>query len=91
MSIQSDSVRKADTQIWEFARDNGFTIVSKDSDFCRMALFRGASPKVIWLVVGNADTEVILRFLNDHQFKIVRFIRDPEESLLILEHEEAET
>lgn len=76
---------RADSAIWIFARDNGFAIVSKDDDFRQLSFLHGAPPKVIWLSVGNATTDVILRILNDKRRTIEAFESDPVESLLILE------
>lgn len=76
---------RADSAIWDFARDHGFTIVTKDDDFRQRSFLHGAPPKVIWLSVGNARTETILRVLSNGRLLIERFARDPEESLLILE------
>jgi predicted nuclease of predicted toxin-antitoxin system len=76
---------QADSAIWKFARDHGFTIVSKDDDFRQLSFLHGAPPKVIWLSVGNATTETILGVLNDGRSLIETFVQDPEESLLILE------
>lgn len=42
-----------DSQIWKFARENGYAIVTFDSDFYDLGLLQGASPKVIWLRLGN--------------------------------------
>jgi predicted nuclease of predicted toxin-antitoxin system len=36
-----------DQEIWLFARKNGFTIVTKDSDFNELRLLQGFPPKVI--------------------------------------------
>ena len=36
-----------DQDIWEYARLNGFIIVSKDSDFYQRRLLYGQPPKVI--------------------------------------------
>jgi predicted nuclease of predicted toxin-antitoxin system len=80
---------QSDARVWEFARDTGFTILSKDNDFRQLALVYGAPPKVIWLAVGNAATEAILHLVQDSASKIEAFIRNPEESLLILELSEA--
>jgi predicted nuclease of predicted toxin-antitoxin system len=52
-----------DEAIWIFARDNGFTVVSKDSDFYGLSVVRGAPPKVAWLRVGNLDTAAIAAVL----------------------------
>ncbi len=76
---------QADSAIWKFAGDHGFTIVSKDNDFRQLSFLHGAPPKVIWLSVGNATTETILGVLNNGRSLIEGFARDPEESLLILE------
>ena len=36
-----------DSEIWEYAKTNGYAIVSKDSDFQQRSLLRGAPPKFI--------------------------------------------
>jgi predicted nuclease of predicted toxin-antitoxin system len=87
-SAQVDSVglhSQTDLVIWSYARDEGFAIVSKDDDFRQLAVLHGAPPKVIWLSVGNADTNAIATVINDRRFRIEAFIRDSVESLLILE------
>ena len=43
-----------DAAIWHHAKDSGFTIVTKDSDFYERSLVYGFPPKVIWL--HNAAT-----------------------------------
>ena len=48
-----------DRRIWEYARNEGFAIVSKDTDFRERSYVDGAPPKVVWLDVGNAGTEKI--------------------------------
>lgn len=53
----------SDSVLWAFARDRGFAIVSKDSDFRSLALVRGAPPKVIWLQIGNSSTAEIAALL----------------------------
>ena len=74
----------SDHQIWTFAADNGFTILTKDDDFRGLSLLRGAPPKVIWLVVGNTSTAEILRILLAHAQAIKTFISEPDTSLLAL-------
>lgn len=75
---------QSDHQIWEFAAENGYTIVTKDDDFRALSLLRGAPPKVIWLVVGNTSTAEILRILTAHTTAIEAFINEPITSLLTL-------
>ena len=75
---------QSDEQIWAFATEGGYTIVTKDDDFRGMSLLRGAPPKVIWLVVGNTSTAEILRILLAHTTAIETFITEPVTSLLTL-------
>jgi len=41
------SIASDDLLVWDFAKANDFTIISKDSDFHRMSFVLGAPPKVI--------------------------------------------
>jgi predicted nuclease of predicted toxin-antitoxin system len=75
---------ESDHQIWSFAGENGYTIVTKDDDFRGLSLLRGAPPKVIWLVVGNTSTAEILQILLAHASEIKTFISEPTTSLLAL-------
>ena len=42
-----------DTEIWNYAAVNGYTIVTQDSDFLNLFETRGYPPKIILLRVGN--------------------------------------
>ena len=75
---------QSDHRIWEFAAENGYTIVTKDDDFRALSLLRGAPPKVIWLVVGNTSTVEVLRILMAHTTAVEAFINEPITSLLTL-------
>ena len=55
-----------DQVVWDFARDRGFTIVSKDADFRQMSFLRGAPPKVVWLNIGNCSTAQAETLLRTH-------------------------
>jgi len=78
----SNQVRRAelekadDRAIWEFAKTNGFTIVSQDSDFADMAALYGSPPKVIWLRCGNQTSEFIEKLFRDHANAIIAFAAD---------------
>jgi len=75
---------KSDETIWERARNDGYIIISKDNDFRQLSFLHGLPPKVVWLSVGNAGTEAILRFLRERRSEIETFDDDPEASLLVL-------
>ena len=36
-----------DVSVWEYAKRNGFVVVTKDADFADLSLWRGFPPKVI--------------------------------------------
>ncbi len=74
-----------DEPIWSFAAKNGFTIVSKDSDFLHLALLRGHPPKVVYIRLGNCSTKDIIQHLLSEEQTIKEFIADPNESLLDME------
>lgn len=73
-----------DSKIWELAKARSLALVTKDDDFRSLALLHGAPPKVVWLRVGNAGTEVIAELLRAQRARIATFVRDANESLLIL-------
>jgi predicted nuclease of predicted toxin-antitoxin system len=73
-----------DTVIWSYAQQNGFVIVSKDSDFQQRSLLGGHPPKFVWLRVGNCPTRAIEDLLRKHSTAIHRFEQSPAESHLML-------
>ena len=52
-----------DVTIWRFAQENGFAIVTQDSDFYERSLVRGFPPQVIWLKCGNVSTRQLEEIL----------------------------
>jgi predicted nuclease of predicted toxin-antitoxin system len=70
--------------IWEYAKINGFVIVSKDSDFHQRSLLYGHPPKFIYLRIGNCPTSKITQILRDNLDVIVQFENSEIESLLVL-------
>ena len=76
----------SDMRIWQYAQENGFAILSKDSDFAQRSALLGSPPKVIWLRVGNCTTtraELVLRNTAD---RVQAFLVSGEESCLVLTH-----
>jgi predicted nuclease of predicted toxin-antitoxin system len=62
--------RVSDDQAWGYARANGYTIVTKDSDFNERSVLRGTPPKVVWLRQGNCTTTQVEATLRRHQAEI---------------------
>jgi predicted nuclease of predicted toxin-antitoxin system len=73
-----------DHAVWDYAKEYGFAIVSKDNDFRQLAFVKGAPPKVVWVAVGNAGTDRILRLLRSSLPALQAFDGEIEETLLIL-------
>ena len=47
--------RSKDTEVWNYAAEHGYTIVSKDADFHQRSLLHGAPPRVIWIRQGGCS------------------------------------
>jgi len=71
-----------DLIIWQFAKDNGLVIVTKDSDFHEFTLLYGNPPKVIWLKCCNKPKWYVLGLLLNNQEQIKAFYEDAESSCL---------
>jgi predicted nuclease of predicted toxin-antitoxin system len=65
-----------DFEIWEYSKSNAYTIVTFDSDFYDLSVFRGSPPKIIWLRIGNSSTENIAKVLSDNFELIKDFVTD---------------
>jgi len=66
---------KTDVEIWEFAKENDFTVVTFDADFYDLSLVRGIPPKIIWLRSGNTSTLNISHLLNEKKELIEGFCK----------------
>ena len=75
---------RSDVELWDFARANGYAIVSKDNDFRQRAFLIGPPPKVVWLSIGNAGTATIAELLRTRRVDLERFDAEPESALLVL-------
>jgi predicted nuclease of predicted toxin-antitoxin system len=73
-----------DATIWTFARTEGFTIVSKDSDFHQRALLYGAPPKFIFLPIGNCSTDRIVHLLRQALYLMRTFHNEDKTAMLVL-------
>jgi predicted nuclease of predicted toxin-antitoxin system len=73
-----------DPAVWAYAAANGFTIVSKDTDFQQRALLMGHPPKVVWVRLGNCSTTAVANLLRSRQADVIAFESDPMASFLAL-------
>ncbi|MDZ4860033.1 MAG: DUF5615 family PIN-like protein [Candidatus Hydrogenedentes bacterium] len=74
----------SDADIWQFAKDNEFVSVSKDSDFQQRSLLHGFPPKFIWIRVGNCPVKPIEDLLRTHAEAIREFVQDQVAAHLML-------
>jgi len=73
-----------DAVVWDLARTHNCLVVSKDEDFNRLAILRGAPPKFVWLRRGNCATSEIATLLRQRHDEIVRFDQQNEATVLEL-------
>jgi predicted nuclease of predicted toxin-antitoxin system len=69
-------INSPDRIIWDFAKKNGFIIVTHDSDFNELNSLLGFPPKIIWIRTGNLKTQVIIDMLIDNYLEILKFVED---------------
>jgi predicted nuclease of predicted toxin-antitoxin system len=65
-----------DKEVWEYARREGFFIVTKDADFSDLCMLLGFPPKVIWIRRGNCKTSDIEALLRHHHSDIEALDKD---------------
>jgi predicted nuclease of predicted toxin-antitoxin system len=61
-------------EIWQYAKQNKFTIVTFDADFFDLSNFKGHPPKIIWLRFGNTKTDFLADIINSKSSIIIDFI-----------------
>lgn len=72
----------SDREIWFYAAENEFAIVTKDDDFEQRSVLLGSPPKVIWIRLGNCKSSDVATLLLGSSKIILAFGDDPEKSIL---------
>ncbi|HAG84324.1 MAG TPA: hypothetical protein DCL61_25005 [Cyanobacteria bacterium UBA12227] len=73
-----------DHEVWEYARQHDYIIVTKDADFSELSLLLGFPPKVIWIRRGNCSTGDIERMLRENYDAIAALGDAPNTGILTL-------
>ena len=74
----------SDTEIWNFAKSNSYTIITKDEDFHNIVSLKGHPPKVIWIRIRNSSNQIIEKILRDNLDTIHKFYENKEMNELLL-------
>lgn len=70
--------------MWDYAKENAFGIVSKDSDFHQLSFLFGHPPKIVWIRRGNGSTALVELLLRERQIEIMEFEQSEDASFLAL-------
>lgn len=73
-----------DIKLWEYAREKGYIIVSKDSDFGEMSIVHGFPPKVVWIRRGNCSTKEIENILRRDYKRLEELYQSENAGILLL-------
>ena len=73
-----------DIEVWQYAYDNDYIIVTKDADFSEFGLLKGFPPKIIWIRRGNCSTRDIETILRENYSAVGALSEDSETGILTL-------
>jgi predicted nuclease of predicted toxin-antitoxin system len=76
--------RANDDAIWRFARDNGYAIVTKDSDFQERSQMAASAPRIVWVRRGNCSTQDIETMLRKHALQIAALEQETDTNFVVL-------
>ena len=78
-------LERPDREIWDFAGQGGFVIVTTDADFYELAAALGPPPKVVWLRRWSHPTRDAESVLRRDAVRITEFAADPALAILLLD------
>jgi predicted nuclease of predicted toxin-antitoxin system len=76
--------RASDTEVWRYAAEHGYTIISKDADFYQRSVVLGSPPKVVWVRLGNCTVAESAKFLRERYIEVSRFVGTSSADFLVL-------
>jgi len=77
------SVTADDIDIWAHAKQNAFTLLTKDNDFDERSQLEGYPPKIVHLVCGNQTTTYILNLILSSKNEIFEFGNSDQENCIL--------
>ncbi len=79
-----DMAEAEDIEVWRYAQEQGFTIVTRDNDYNDLMQLKGFPPKIVWIRRGNCSTNEIEAILRRHLLDIQALAADPQAGMLTL-------
>ncbi|MBG7608688.1 MAG: DUF5615 family PIN-like protein [Luteolibacter sp.] len=76
--------QKSDTFLWDYAKKEGYSIVTKDKDFYQRSALLGAPPKIIHLTMGNCGVKETASALLDRKGHVLEFLKHVTKAYLTL-------
>lgn len=64
-----------DLEIWELAKKEAASIITKDEDFAIFRAMRQSGPAVVWLRIGNTANDFLIPWLLPLMPKVVEAIK----------------
>jgi predicted nuclease of predicted toxin-antitoxin system len=69
-----------DLEIWDFAKAQGYVVVTRDSDFLDLSLLKGQPPKIVRLRTSNLGRAATLNLLLSKQALIEQALMQDDEA-----------
>jgi predicted nuclease of predicted toxin-antitoxin system len=83
--VRDVGLRQArDEEIWDWAREKSYTVITADADFVALVNRRGTPPKLIHLERCDFPFRVIEELLRQNAIRISEFEKDPNARLLTI-------
>jgi len=70
VDLISLTVPVKDDDIWNYALENGYIIITKDNDFLDLLELKGFPPKVVLLKTGNNSSKILAELIVDAKQQI---------------------
>lgn len=68
--------RATDDEIWEYAGDEGFAIVSKDEDFLQLSVSDPTGPTFVWVRIGNCRKRALLAAFDRVRLQLIQALNE---------------
>ena len=79
-----DLPARDDAGIWQYAKQQGLVIITKDADFNDLCLLQGFPPFVVWLRTGNSKLAIMEDALRRNSIRIRELVSRGEYGIIEL-------